>query len=193
MPSHSMSCFKMPQSLCSNIQSALTRFWWDDDPDHKKVSWISWDRMAKPKKKRGLGFKDITSTNDALLVKIGRHIIKNPTCLLAKVLLGKYCHSEDFLLCSAPKSASHGWKSVLIGRDLLLKQLGWMVGSGTSINIWKDPWLAHNEQTYRPSAIKLPLYQSLRPIPAKFNGVGPGEIRTHPSFPQRTSLKDQTK
>lgn len=52
MPSHSMSCFQLPKSLCANIQSALTRFWWDDDPDQKKISWISWEKMAKPKKKR---------------------------------------------------------------------------------------------------------------------------------------------
>lgn len=42
--------------------------------------------------------------------------------------------------------ASHGWRSVLIGRDLLLKQLGWMIGTGEEINIWDDPWLSHSEQ-----------------------------------------------
>ncbi|XP_056847320.1 uncharacterized protein LOC130498010 [Raphanus sativus] len=26
---HTMQCFKLPQSLCKRIQSALTRFWWD--------------------------------------------------------------------------------------------------------------------------------------------------------------------
>lgn len=127
MPSHSMTCFKLPQSVCANIQSILTRFWWDSEPEKHKMSWISWENMAKPKRKGGLGFKDITSFNDALLAKLGWRILKNPTSLLARCLLGKYCQSETFLNCTAPSAASHGWRSVLIGRDILVKQLGWMV------------------------------------------------------------------
>lgn len=35
--------------------------------------------------------------------------------------------------------------SVLIGRNLLAKQLGWMIGNG-DVNVWEDPWLSHSEQ-----------------------------------------------
>lgn len=126
----------------------------------KKVSWISWDKMAKPKRKRGLGFKDITSFNDALLAKIGWRLLKNPTGLLARCLLGKYCHSESFLECKASPSSSHGWRSVLMGRDLLSKQLGCMVGTGESINAWNDPWLSHCSQL-RPYG---PVPESLRSL-----------------------------
>lgn len=146
MSSHTMSCFKLPQSICSNIQSTLTRFWWDTDPGKRKVSWISWDKMARPKKDGGLGFKDVTSFNDALLAKIGWRIIKNPNCLLARCLLGKYCHSEMLMNCQASSASSHGWRSVLVGRDLLKQQLGWMVGSGESISVWNNPWLSNSEQ-----------------------------------------------
>lgn len=146
MSSHKMSCFKLPQSICSNIQSTLTRFWWDAEPGKRKISWVAWDKMARPKRKGGLGFKDVTSFNDALLAKISWRILRNPTCLLARCLLGKYCKSEPFLSCKAPSTASHGWRSVLIGRDLLLKQLGWVVGTGESIDAWKDPWLSYCDQ-----------------------------------------------
>lgn len=116
------------------------------DPGKRKVSWISWDKMARPKKDGGLGFKDVTSFNDALLAKIGWRIIKNPNCLLARCLLGKYCHSEMLMNCQASSASSHGWRSVLVGRDLLKQQLGWMVGSGESISVWNDPWLSNSEQ-----------------------------------------------
>ena len=36
-PSFSMLCFKLPKSLTKRIQTALTRFWWDADPDKKKI------------------------------------------------------------------------------------------------------------------------------------------------------------
>lgn len=37
MPSHAMSCFKLPISLCAQIQSLLTRFWWDDSQEKRKM------------------------------------------------------------------------------------------------------------------------------------------------------------
>lgn len=36
-PSFSMTCFKLPKSLTKRIQSALTRFWWDANPEKKKM------------------------------------------------------------------------------------------------------------------------------------------------------------
>lgn len=46
----------------------------------------------------------------------------------------------------ASRLSSHGLESVLIGRDLLVKNLGWIVGIGTSINMWNDPWLSSTDQ-----------------------------------------------
>ena len=37
VPSHSMTCFKLPKSLTNRIRSALTRYWWDSNPDTKKI------------------------------------------------------------------------------------------------------------------------------------------------------------
>ncbi|CAA7015730.1 unnamed protein product [Microthlaspi erraticum] len=64
-----MSCFKIPVSLCKRIQSALTRFWWDQTPGTQKMSWTSWTKMTKSKSSGGLGFCDIQSF-DALLAKL---------------------------------------------------------------------------------------------------------------------------
>lgn len=36
MPCYAMSCFKLPVSLCKQIQSLLTRFWWDATPKRKR-------------------------------------------------------------------------------------------------------------------------------------------------------------
>ena len=41
MSSHMISCIKLLQSVCSNIQSTLTRLWWDSEPGKRKISWIS--------------------------------------------------------------------------------------------------------------------------------------------------------
>ncbi|CAL9225131.1 unnamed protein product, partial [Arabidopsis halleri] len=54
MPSYAMSCFKLPASLCKQIQSVLTRFWWDAKPDKRKMAWVAWDKLTLPKNAGGL-------------------------------------------------------------------------------------------------------------------------------------------
>ncbi|XP_056842911.1 uncharacterized protein LOC130495527 [Raphanus sativus] len=142
MPNYSMSCFKLPVSLCKQIQSLLTRFWWDANPETRKMCWVAWSTLTLAKYAGGLGFRDIETFNDALLAKIGWRLLKDPQSLLGQVLLGKYARNNFFLDCQAPSNASHGWRSVLAGREILLKGLSWAVGSGDKIKIWKDPWLS---------------------------------------------------
>lgn len=145
-PSYSMTYFKLPVSLCKRIQSVITRFWWDSNEETKKMAWISWDRMAKPKALGGLGVKDFLKFNDALLVKSSWRLLNNPACLLGQVLKGKYFPECNILQAEGTSTMSHGWRSVLIGCDLLQQNLGWIVGDGQSINIWRTPWLNLHKQ-----------------------------------------------
>lgn len=102
--------------------------------------------MAKPKALGGLGFQDFQTYNVALLAKIGWRLLQNPNCLLGRVLMGKYCPENDILLAKETSTMSHGWRSILLGRDLLVQNLGWAVGNGQSINVWQDPWLSCTAQ-----------------------------------------------
>lgn len=147
-PSYAMSAFELPVGLCKQIQSAFTRFWWDAADGKQKISWISWDTLTKPKKLGGLGFRDIRIFNQALLAKIAWRLITNPTCLLARVLLGKYCQNSSFLK-TANATSSHGWKGILWGRDLLLNHLGKVIGNGEDTKVWQDAWIL-NAPTPRP-------------------------------------------
>lgn len=55
MPTYTMTCFKLPASLCKRIQSALTRFWWDSNSEKKKMCWISWKKMTRSFREGGGG------------------------------------------------------------------------------------------------------------------------------------------
>lgn len=80
-----------------------------------------------------------------MLVKLSWKILKEPTSLLAKILLGKYSFRSHFLEVQAPSCASHGWRGILVGRDLLTKRLGWAIGSGAQVGMWNEPWLSTSE------------------------------------------------
>ncbi|KAL0686501.1 hypothetical protein Bca4012_086178 [Brassica carinata] len=44
--------------------------------------------------------------------------------------------------CEVPASSSHGWRSVLAGREILRKGISWVVGNGEQIRVWESPWLS---------------------------------------------------
>ncbi|KAL0900977.1 hypothetical protein Bca101_084938 [Brassica carinata] len=141
IPTYAMSCFLLPVSLCKRIQSALTRFWWDECEDKKKICWVSWERITKPKNMGGLGIRDIQLFNTALLAKQAWRIVTNPgTCF--RVLLGKYCQKRPFLSAEATSDCSHGWKGIIAGRDLLRVKLISVIGDGEATKVWKDKWLS---------------------------------------------------
>ncbi|CAA7055148.1 unnamed protein product [Microthlaspi erraticum] len=147
MPTYTMTCFKLPVSMYKRMQSALTRFWWDGNQENKKMCWISWKKMVESKRDGGLGFRDLQNFNDTLLAKLSWRVLNQPNCLLARVLLNKYCHETTFLDCDVSTTASHGWRGICIGRDLLKPNLGMTIGDGTTTRIWTDPWLSLDEQS----------------------------------------------
>lgn len=57
--------------------------------EERKTSWVVWDKMYRPKKDGGLGFR-IMQTSDEALAKQGWRILNNSESLMAKVLKGKY-------------------------------------------------------------------------------------------------------
>ncbi|XP_013650763.1 uncharacterized protein LOC106355336 [Brassica napus] len=159
-PSFAMSCFQLPVSLCSRIQSALTRFWWDASPDKKKMCWVAWDKITAPKALGDLGVRDIQAFNTTLLAKQVWRIVSKPECLLSRVLRGKYCSKKPFLQVDAPKAASHGWRSILVGRYLLITNLSKAIGDGEITRVWKDPWLSM-ELPSRPVGPMQEIHQDL--------------------------------
>lgn len=104
------------------------------------MCWVAWKTLTTPKDLGGLGIRDIQAFNTALLAKQSWRIVSNPDCLLARTLKGKYCNKVSFLNVEPSSTASHGWRSILVRRDLLVTNLSKTIGDGESTKIWKDLW-----------------------------------------------------
>ncbi|XP_059429070.1 uncharacterized protein LOC132162867 [Corylus avellana] len=66
---YGMSVFSLPISLCKESNSLMQRFWWGHKDNTSKIHWMSWEKMGVSKAKGGIGFRDLTIFNQALLAK----------------------------------------------------------------------------------------------------------------------------
>ena len=141
LPVYTMHCFKLPKGICDDINSLLARYWWSKSPYKKSMHWLAWKRLTIPKNEGGLGFRDITSFNKAMLAKQAWRILQSPTSLLSRLLRGKYFETTNILNAGTGRKPSFIWRSILEGRDLLKQGIRILIGDGNQTNIWTDPWL----------------------------------------------------
>ena len=43
---YTMSCFKLPDSLCHQLNSMVCQFWWGQKEKERKMAWISWEKLC---------------------------------------------------------------------------------------------------------------------------------------------------
>jgi ribonuclease HI len=141
IPSYAMSVFKIPKQTCKGITTAMSKFWWGDGANRKRMHWLAWWKLCVPKRQGGMGFRDIHCFNLALLAKQAWRLLEEPSSLYARVLHAKYFPSGDILNAPMKKGNSFTWQSIWAGIQTFKKGHIWRVGQGNNINIWEDEWI----------------------------------------------------
>lgn len=113
VPAYAMSVFKIPLAICNDIQRAIARFWWGSTNDKKGICWAKWEKISKAKIRGGIGFKDLSSFNQALVAKQGWRLLQYPDSLEAKVLKARYYRQTDFMEAKVGSNPSFIWRSIL--------------------------------------------------------------------------------
>jgi len=79
--------------------------------------------------------------NLALLAKLGWIFCTVNDKLWVQMLKAKYYRYKTFFEGDCSYADSWLWKGISKSKDLLSKGMCFLVGDGTSIDIWKDPWV----------------------------------------------------
>ena len=90
LPLYTFSCFKVPKTICKNMDSLIRAFWWGYEYGVRKLHLLKWDKFCYPKSWGGLGLKKFSLMNQAMLAKWSGRISHNPNSLVAKTFKAKY-------------------------------------------------------------------------------------------------------
>jgi hypothetical protein len=141
IPTYVMSCFQIPISICEKLHRPISNFWWGAEEGRKKLHWKSWSWLSAPKNLGGMGFREMTLFNQAMLGKQCWRLLTVPNSLCARVLKGRYFPEGEFWTAKCPRSSSYTWRSLMHGKELLLKGMHWRIGDGKQVFICRDNWI----------------------------------------------------
>jgi hypothetical protein len=68
-----------------------------DEENKRKMHWIPWDKLARPKYQGGVGFRDLKNFNQALLARQAWRLVQFPNSLCSRLLKAKYFPVANFL------------------------------------------------------------------------------------------------
>lgn len=141
VPTFAMSVFKILLGLCEEIQKEVAKFWWGTYGKKKGIHWRSWEKLSKAKIRGGMGFRDLSSFNQALVAKQGWRIIHNPNSLVSRVMKARYFKHVDFTEAGLGSKPSFIWRSILWGRQAIQNGARWRVGNGQKVKVYSSNWL----------------------------------------------------
>ncbi|KAM1271171.1 hypothetical protein ACFX2J_032018 [Malus domestica] len=156
LPTYAMNCFLLPKTFCDELHQLMAPFWWDSDPDSRKIHWKSRDKLCIAKLEGGMGFRNLYAFNLAVLAKQGWRIVQHPESLMARLFKAK-----DFPNTSLPSPSSYCWSSILKARVVLKKGLRWLIGDEASVRVWRDRWLPR-PSTFHPLTMLPPSQEDIR-------------------------------
>ena len=90
LPIYLLSFFRIPKKVVQKIVSIQRNFLWGGHQEANKIPWVKWDKVCLLKNKGGLGIKDLSLFNEALLGKWGWQLANNHDQPWSRILISKY-------------------------------------------------------------------------------------------------------
>jgi hypothetical protein len=146
IPSYVMSIFQLPATLINTIEKMINSFWWGHGRANQRgINWLSWEKLSMHKTNGGMGFKDLTAFNLAMLGKQGWKLLTEPNSLVSRLFKARYFPNNTYLTANIGHNPSYVWRSILRARFIVRGGARWSIGTGRSIPILGEPWVLNGE------------------------------------------------
>lgn len=144
IPSYIMSCYKLPENVCNELESMMANFWWGSKEGKWKVHWLNWGKLSRAKEDGGLGCRRIREFNASLLGKHYWRLMKGEDSLVGRVFKSRYFPNCSLANSSVGFCPSYAWRSIRSARELVQRGTRWRIGNGDSVKVLSDNWLPNS-------------------------------------------------
>ncbi|KAJ9680532.1 hypothetical protein PVL29_019761 [Vitis rotundifolia] len=142
MPTYLMSLMRMPRVVKLRLEKIQRDFLWEGGALEKKPHLIKWGIVCSHKKKGGLGIRDLTTLNRALLCKWSWRFAVERDSYWKLIIGTKFgVVRGGWSTCGGREGFGVGlWKEISKEGLLLLNNVSFSVGDGKRVRFWKDTW-----------------------------------------------------
>ncbi|WJZ80362.1 hypothetical protein VitviT2T_000290 [Vitis vinifera] len=142
LPIYLMSLLWLPSVVRRRLEKIQRDFLWGGGNLERKPHLVRWEVVCLSKKKGGLGVKNLSILNKALLAKWNWRFVNEREALWNQVIRGKYGEERGGWASREVREA-HGlglWKGIRMDWELVSNRMVFIVGNGRRVRFWRDKW-----------------------------------------------------
>ncbi|KAL2252986.1 UNVERIFIED_CONTAM: hypothetical protein Sindi_0093300 [Sesamum indicum] len=133
------SAFILPKKVINEIEKRLRTFLWKGTTSSGYAK-VAWKDVCRPMDEGGLGFKDISTLNRALMSKKLCNVIQCDRTSIWVQWLYQDRLRERSIWTIREHGGSWGWRKILRLRPFLRAIVDYQIGNGDRFFVWQDPW-----------------------------------------------------
>ncbi|KAL2237308.1 UNVERIFIED_CONTAM: hypothetical protein Sindi_0922500 [Sesamum indicum] len=133
------SAFILPKKVIKEIEKRLRNFLWKGTTSSGYAK-VAWKDVCQPADEGGLGFKDISTLNRALMRKKLCDIIQCDRTSIWVQWLYQDRLQDTSIWTVREHGGSWGWRKILRLRPFLRSIVDYQIGNGGRFFVWQDPW-----------------------------------------------------
>ncbi|KAL9664080.1 hypothetical protein QQ045_019477 [Rhodiola kirilowii] len=150
LPLYYASIYKIPISVAKKMEMIQRRFLWGGSEGGRKIHYVKWDSVKKPKKFGGLGIQGLIEKNLVLLAKWWWKLIEGEGGLWRRMIIEKYGlkQIQDPVNVKYKSSRiSSTWRNIIKtvqgNTEIALafrEGIKFSLGNGSEVSFWEDSW-----------------------------------------------------
>lgn len=130
LASYYLSHIKLTNNQANKCDSIINIFLWKHGQNQNCLHMIKWSKICMPIHKGGLGIRNSSDFNKALLTKQVSKLFTEPGSLYSRIMLHKYGVESNSDTLKCPTDASPRWKGIFKSFECIRPLFPWQVAMG---------------------------------------------------------------